>query len=65
LEKYYGQSIDLYDRIAEFNKTTDSPIMLAEYMRKGAAYEDEDIADDIKAKFLYRLVKEFRIGMEQ
>lgn len=38
--------------------------MVAEYMRKGAAIEDEDIADEIKAKFLYRLVKEYRMGIE-
>ncbi len=60
LEKYYLMSIELYDRISEFNKQHCQdglkPIQMTAFVRKGAAIEGEDVAEEIKAKILFRLV---------
>lgn len=70
LEKYLEDATKLFDKIFETNdklmKENLPPLgRISEFLQKGTAIEHEyDISEEIKAKFLYRLVREYRRHIE-
>jgi hypothetical protein len=56
----------LFDVIHEHNLTLlkcGLPTLnkLSEFFKKGSQLESEEIDDELKAKFLYRLIREYRL----
>lgn len=68
LEKYIAEAIDLFDAISEVNqklvKEGLNPSKMSEFLSKGSSIEKEDINEELKAKFLYRLVRQYRHTIE-
>jgi DNA-binding ferritin-like protein len=65
LEKYLVRVMDIFDNIFEINerlsKEEKQPIQnLNTILLKAASIESENINDEIKAKFLYRVIREYR-----
>ena len=67
LEKYLVRAMDIFDNIFEINerlnKEEKTPIQNL-ILQKAASIENENINDEIKAKFLYRVVREYRQVVE-
>jgi hypothetical protein len=63
-----SHSVELLDQIHDYNTKlmrAKMPVCkITEFLQKGANMEHQELNEELKAKFLYRLVREYRHSIE-